>query len=94
MADQFIRIGTGGQDEEAGLSWDAVDGAIGYTIYWDTVPISFNPLDYANSYDAGNVTEVSFSAIPDLGSGTRYFAIASYDEGGHGPRSNEIEETV
>lgn len=74
------------------LSWDAVTGATGYAVYWDTTP---GP-PYANRVDVGNVTSLaSSSSLPGIGTGLRYFNVRSYDESLlEGPYGAELSKTV
>jgi hypothetical protein len=73
-------------DNTLTLSWDAVSGAEGYTLYYGT-----STGDYTGTFDLGNSTGMVFEDMPE---GTYYLAITAYagpDESGD---SEEIGVTV
>jgi hypothetical protein len=72
------------------LAWDAVSGATGYRVYWDSV--SGPP--YSNSVNVGNVTSYTPTAAV-MGTGTKYVNVRSYDASGiEGPWGTEITITL
>ena len=67
-------------DEGVQITWDAVEGADQYTLYYGTESISIDGASYENSLLLGNVVEYTVAGLdPET---TYYFAVAADDSTG------------
>ena len=81
---------------QVALSWDAVSGAMSYTVYYSTSPISnLNAPGVRSVNVTGTGTTVpTMATIPNLPNGTlHYFVVTASNAGGNSPLSTEVSAT-